>query len=199
MNAWETGKEIARRLLVGGRRVLAAIVKTRLRIFISIAVVLVLGLRLVVPKQVPPIVLEQGSREPSKTLVVVVHGFRGTSRRTLIGLVKRLYPTADLIAPQYANSVFAALSNLDPYEIANALEQTIHAANEFYAYNKIVLFGYSMGALIIRKTLVWAYGEEQDRVGTKGPRSWVQNVDRVVSLAGMNRGWSIDPVPAKMP
>ena len=57
-----------------------------------------------------------------------------------------------------------------------------------------------MGAMILRKALLWGYGleEDRDRFGVRGKRDWVDRVERFVSLAGINRGWSIEPRPREM-
>jgi predicted esterase len=199
MDIREKAKAVARSLLERGRSVLGALVKRRVRVTVAVVAALVLGLRLIVPHQLPSIVLEPAGGARAKTLVVVAHGLGGYGHSEMVALAKRLYPDADRIAPRYMPGVFANLSNVDPYELTNALEQTIHEAYETHGYDKIVLFGYSLGALILRKTLVWAYGHEADRTGAKGKRRWVGKVDRFVSLAGMSRGWSIDPIPSKMP
>ena len=58
-------------------------------------------------------------------------------------------------------------------------------------YNRITLVGYSMGALIARKMLVCLHsGCEADYGASLRPREWKSRVDRLVLLAGMNRGWA---------
>ena len=54
--------------------------------------------------------------------------------------------------------------------------------------------------MLLRKAFVWGNGLEEDRqnFGSHGKRTWVDRVSRFVSLATINRGWSIDPRPSKM-
>lgn len=62
---------------------------------------------------------------------------------------------------------------------------------------KIILIGHSMGALLARKLYVCACGENADapfeeEIENRQQRPWAAYVDRIVLLAGMNNGWSID-------
>jgi hypothetical protein len=50
----------------------------------------------------------------------------------------------------------------------------------------------------MRKALVWALGADDDRPAQRSERMWPDKVDRFVSLAAINRGWSIDPRPVNM-
>jgi hypothetical protein len=53
--------------------------------------------------------------------------------------------------------------------------------------------------MLLRKVIVWASGDEIDRPGMpRLPRQWLGRVERFVSLAGINRGWTVDPRPEKM-
>ena len=147
--------------------------------------------RLVVSLRFPEPHVEH--RDGAGTLVVAMHGMSGApSREGLLEIAHAAYPEADVLAPRYPSE---PLSNVDPYDLADSVEQTIDSAYREHQYRKIVLIGHSMGAMLLRKVLVWAHGFEEDRYGQKGRREWVRRVDRFVSLAGINRGWSIDPAP----
>jgi pimeloyl-ACP methyl ester carboxylesterase len=134
--------------------------------------------------------------QQADTLVVVMHGLSGS--RSLDGLatiVREAYPGADLLAPRFLST---PLSNVDPYQVADTVETVIDTAYRDRRYTRIVLVGHSMGAVLLRKVVVWAHGFEEDRPAPRGEREWPSKVERFVSLAGINRGWSIDPAPVKM-
>jgi hypothetical protein len=136
--------------------------------------------------------------EGNRRLVVLVHGLLGRARfASAIDLAREAVPGSDLLIADYDSRV---LSNADPYAIANAIERRIHDADAKYTYDEIVLVGHSMGGLLLRKAVVWGNGLEEDRqiFGLRGARRWVRKTTRFVSLATINRGWSIDPRPERM-
>jgi pimeloyl-ACP methyl ester carboxylesterase len=131
-------------------------------------------------------------------LVVLVHGMPGRAEfEPAIALAREALPDADLLVFDYDSST---LSNSSPYVIANTIERVINDTHVKYSYNEIVLVGHSLGGMLLRKAIVWGNGLEDDRhgFGLRGERDWVQRVSRFVSLASINRGWSIDPRPEKM-
>ena len=131
-----------------------------------------------------------------KRLVVLVHGLSGREAiQPTVELAAETFPDADLLTIAYDAR---PLSNADVYAIANLLETTIHDAHRVADYEAIVLIGHSMGAMLARKALLWGNGIEEDRKSAKGGRDWVDKVERVVSLAGINRGWSIEPKADRM-
>jgi pimeloyl-ACP methyl ester carboxylesterase len=136
-------------------------------------------------------------RRAGKRLVVLVHGLSGRdSMQPLVDLAREAYDDADILTFRYDAR---PLSNADVFGVANQLESEIHAAFESQPYDSIVLAGHSLGAMLLRKALLWAYGIEDDRRAPKGARVWSTKVVRVVSLAGINRGWSVDERPDQMP
>ena len=151
---------------------------------------------LVVSSETPPVALETGS--DARTLVVVVHGFGGVSRPGLIELAHTAFPGAHVIAPNYSTGRLKPFSNRDPYEIADVLETAIDAAFRRHDYQRIVLIGHSMGGELLRKVYLWGAGQEEDRPARRGRHAWVDRVERFVSLAAINRGWTTDPAPPNM-
>jgi len=160
----------------------------------------VMALRLIAPllatSKIPEIQLVQGA--DSTTLVVVLHGFGGKSRRGLVRLASTAFPNPHLIAPEYNGGPFAPFSNRSPYDIADVVEVAINDAYLQYNYDRIILIGHSMGGEILRKVYLWGTGNEVDRPARRGAHDWVNHVERFVSLAAINRGWSTDPAPANM-
>jgi pimeloyl-ACP methyl ester carboxylesterase len=162
----------------------------------AVVLVLVVALRYLVPDDEGEVVMHPTTG--SRTLVVLVHGLSGREGiEPVVTLAKELFPGADLLVPRYPVGL---LANSDPYGIANQLEREIHAAHTRNTYASIVIVGHSMGAMILRKALLWGYGLEEDRArfGARSKREWVERVERFVSLAGINRGWSIEPRPREM-
>jgi pimeloyl-ACP methyl ester carboxylesterase len=159
-----------------------------------------LALRLVAPvlvtSRIPEVQLVQGS--DSRTLVVVLHGFGGKSRPGLIRLACTSFPNSHLIAPKYNGGPFASFSNRSPYDIADIIEVAVNDAHLKHQYDRIVLIGHSMGGEVLRKVYLWGTGNEVDRPARRGAHAWVNRVERFVSLAAINRGWSTDPAPANM-
>lgn len=134
----------------------------------------------------------------SDTLVVLIHGLPGPdSLGALKRVIREEFPRSDLLTATYSPSL---LSNTDPYRITNTIEHGIADAHHAKNYDRIVLIGHSLGAILLRKALVWGYGVEEDRqhLGALGRRNWPDKVTRFVSLAGINRGWSLDPRPEHM-
>lgn len=163
--------------------------RTLLRLGVLAALVVLFGvLRFVVPTDPGTAPLTRGD---GKTLLVLAPPMGGIgSIADLSALVRSSYPTADVIVPTWNNGW---LSNADPADLADVLEEAIRKAHDERRYERIVLFGYSLGGVIVRKAFVWGHGEEDDRIGrTRRPllrHDWVDKVERFVSLAAPNRGW----------
>jgi pimeloyl-ACP methyl ester carboxylesterase len=170
-------------------------VRWRLLAVVGIMFALILVLpRFLVPTRFDTPKLE--SRDGASTLVIAVHGLSGApSLNGLKALVRRSRPEADLIALSYPSH---PLSNVNAYDLADTLEAEIHAAYQQHQYQRVVLVGHSMGGVVLRKVLVWAHGFEDDRPRRRGERVWAAKIERFVSLAGINRGWSIQPAPERM-
>jgi pimeloyl-ACP methyl ester carboxylesterase len=131
-------------------------------------------------------------------LVVLVHGLAGRrSFEPAVELARAALPSSDLLVFDYDSR---ALSNASPYAIANTIERRIHDTHTANEYQEIVLVGHSLGGMLLRKALVWGGGFEEDREdhGLRGAREWPHRVSRFVSLASINRGWSIAPRPSNM-
>ena len=142
--------------------------------------------------------------EPSdgkgETLIALVHGYR-RGNASLSGLEKvihEVFPHADILVPSFYSGMF---SNAKPETLASDLEHKINDAEKLKRYKTIVLIGHSMGALLVRKAYVYGCGQVQDRgvfSNDLRPHEWVKKVDRLVLVAGINRGWSISPRPSQM-
>jgi predicted esterase len=109
-------------------------------------------------------------------------------------------PDADVLAIRYPSH---SVSNADPFLISEQICQKIHELYSRKKYSRIILVGYSKGALLIRKAFVYGHGrvEDVELVGgeSRPAMPWVSAVERVVLLAGMNRGWTLRHRPNQMP
>lgn len=148
----------------------------------------------------------------AKTLVVLLHAFTASpdSLRDVVRTLQQTdeYAAADFVCPALP---FGVLSLEKPGVVVADLLQGMDQLwqgriDRGQPYERILLVGHSMGSLFARKIYVAASGENpqvpfestiKQRLKELGaasldqPRPWVQAVDRIVLLAGMNRGWSI--------
>jgi alpha-beta hydrolase superfamily lysophospholipase len=105
---------------------------------------------------------------------------------------------ADVLSPTYKTGWNLAQP---AHDVAEELSQIIQEKWSDKGYAEIILIGHSMGALLVRKAFVFARGENDElrpdgTLGTERP--WARGVERIILLAGMNRGWSLSPKPKRM-
>lgn len=135
----------------------------------------------------------------SDRLVVILHAFTN-SRDDMMDVrnaVWKVYPNADVLIPNYNSGIF---SNADLFQTAHQISEAIQLAacrrrSLGRPYEKIVLIGHSIGALLARKAYLYGKGNSPDHPfnpGKNPPRGWVDKVERIILLAGINRGWSTD-------
>ena len=119
----------------------------------------------------------------------------------IIQAIRERRPDADILFFGYPASIF---SNADPFVLADQLEEAIAQRYRDRNYSRIILSGHSIGGLLIRKAFVYGRGSVEDlplagqAVTTREPHEWTKRVDRIVLLAGMNRGWSAEERPQGM-
>ncbi len=142
-------------------------------------------------------------------LVVVLHGFANPGNRMaeVRMVVREALPAADIYAPRlpYADGFLCRV------KAATIVAKVIQRIEKLVAdrvaagspYGAITLVGHSCGAVLARKIAIVAHGEQRNKDGTcpapfehefdsfQAPRSWAKLIDRIVLLAGMNRGWSV--------
>lgn len=135
----------------------------------------------------------------SRILVVILHGYTHSPRnlKSLANYVSELLPNADIFVPHYSSWIF---SNTDPFQLALSLKYKIAQRFEPKHHKKVILIGHSSGAVIIRKTYLYALGIKDDvRVpSVEKPEPWAKEVDRIVTTSGMNRGFNYSQKPSEM-
>ena len=139
-------------------------------------------------------------RGNSDSLVVLLHAPMSCPED--LGDVKQAIankkPDADLLIPRLPIKI---TSNVDPVEVSVAIVKAIDRAEEEchnrsgQGYSEIILIGHCVGALIARKVFVFAQGGNKDApLEIKLDKSsWADKVTRIILVAGLNRGWSIEP------
>lgn len=168
--------------------------------------------------------LEIQPKSRSRELVIILHGWTSTPAvmkdvRAVIGGRPETgetasLPDADIIVPtfnrpgatradgrlSFLGTIRSIFSNVSCYELAWDLVCLIEAALEERAkrdggeYERVILIGHSIGALIVRKAVVFAHGQTQDAPIKPAPaaKPWAAKVKRVILFAAMNRGWRSD-------
>src|SRR5688572_9487335 len=128
--------------------------------------------------------------EGDRRLVVAFHGVGGRRMEDVPAVIRESNPGSDLLMPSYSSSAF---SNEQPLEIVRMYLESIDRAVAQNAYDRITIVGYSLGGLLARKVAVCANtGCPSDYRGRERTRAWATRIDRLVLLAGMNRGWATE-------
>jgi pimeloyl-ACP methyl ester carboxylesterase len=123
-----------------------------------------------------------------RQLFVMVPGLRGPdkSRKQWHKLARELGTRGDVAMVDYPAD---PLSNARAELIAQEINQQVQGIWAKKQYQRVVLVGNSMGALLARKALLYSQGAADDRPQTA--TAWSDKVQRLVLLAGMNRGWDL--------
>src|SRR5262245_13687127 len=146
------------------------------------------------------------TRPAATDLVVIVHGYKGDadSMRDVTEATRSARPDSDILRLGYPAGTF---SNADCFTLADRICERIAHYHTNKSYQRITMVGYSMGSPLLRKAYVYGRGHVEDRPGEPAADNalppklrpeWVQKVDRLVLLAGMNRGWSSKGRPKAM-
>ncbi|MBO9731485.1 MAG: alpha/beta hydrolase [Chitinophaga sp.] len=140
-----------------------------------------------------------------KYIVIVLHGY--TCKPAMYESVKKVvagaWPGATVLIPALKMHTF---SMADPDELVldalrrldAAWEEALSQHAEGAELPKIVIIGHSTGALLARKLFVVACGEndtapfEKKYPRNMPPKPWASRVDRIILLAGLNRGWTLN-------
>lgn len=141
----------------------------------------------------------------SKVLAVILHGWfdSPSGMRDVIeaagnGFKKKdggLDMGVDVYAPPlpYRNP-FCVWNAVDVVSLV--LQGVDRVVSDHGPYAKIIIIGYSLGAVIARRVFLVAAGDPpgflcEKEFKKEKPREWVKQVDRIVTLAALNRGWQV--------
>ncbi len=139
------------------------------------------------------------------TLVVLVHGLAGSGDQlgSVADAAVEALGAADVYVPTLAFAGrLGVLSATPPASVVGELVAAVDSldaarmARLGAPYARIILIGYSMGALIARRVAIAAHGETADAPFEAGfeafreRRGWAERIERVVLLGGISRGWA---------
>ena len=147
----------------------------------------------------------------SGELVIVFHGYARAGERmaSVREVIAETRPNADIYAPllPFARALWrlcfekGEAITAAQMQIIDAIVRDRAAAGD--GYGRVTFVGHSFGAVLARKIAVAAFGEQFDREGSRPApfepelapyrekRPWADRIDRLVLLAGMNRGWTV--------
>jgi hypothetical protein len=128
--------------------------------------------------------------EPHWELIVLLHAWTlsPASLDQVMGEVRRLKPDAEILVPSLPLGVF---SMADPAQMLDELLSRVDSHTAVRDSGRspslsITLIGHSFGAVLARALFVAATGG----LGYRHARRWARSVDRIILLAGTNRGWT---------
>jgi len=139
-----------------------------------------------------------------KHVIFILHGYsmKKVWYESIEPVIKSVYPESDVFFPHLKLSTFSAV---DPNVIVAELlvlvktkfDQAIASKGVGAPIPKIIIIGHSTGAVLARKLYVAACGENnnaplESHYNQKTAWDWAFHVDRVILLAGMNRGWTVN-------
>ncbi len=137
-------------------------------------------------------------------IVLIIHGFASNPQRyeKVKAAVEDNLPGARILIPKLPISLFSAIH---PNKVVISLLAEIDKVWEECMLQKkpdqkmpsIIIIGHSAGSLLARKLYIVACGENhrcrfEDPGLDKNGRPWADHVERLVLLAGINRGWSLN-------
>lgn len=142
------------------------------------------------------LVAEPSTKANPKDLIVLVHAFQRNmeNMEPIKSIAESVRPDAEVIRFEFPAQLF---SNASLFSLADQLEKKIDTLESEKNYERIILAGHSIGALLVRKAYVYGCGRIEDAPGSDGKtlptrdaKPWASKVERFVLMAGMNRGWS---------
>ena len=143
-------------------------------------------------------------RGSGRELAIVLHGPHG-SPEEMQGVSKAIEERSedmDILAPILPYGGFFGLFGTTSVEqivrdVVEEIDKTLanrESQGDGGAYERLILLGYSCGAVIARKIAIVVHGETAEAPFVKDlkglERPWAGNIERIILLAGMSRGWA---------
>src|SRR5262245_22731449 len=144
--------------------------------------------------------LQLCGRTDPKVLAVVLHGWGGgpATMKDVIDATKFAFGALgiDVYAPRLPYAFHSTSSIRAEAVIKHLLRGIDQIVAERACYERIIVVGYSLGALIARRLFLVAAGNPPGFVSEQAllcenPRPWASLVDRLVTLGAFNRGWQV--------
>eukprot|EP01034_Spumella_vulgaris_P026881 gene26881-33530_t len=133
--------------------------------------------------------LKQGTRPG--TLYVMVHGLRlpcSSAEQQWNEISATMLAYGDVAKVKY-NAL--PWSNASASLVAQEISHQVQARWDSTRHGNVVVIGNSMGALLARRAILHSLGKPNHPVPQGAPVAWASKIERVVLLAGMNRGWDL--------
>lgn len=143
-------------------------------------------------------------RGSGRELAIVLHGPHGCpeNMQGVSMAVEERSEDIDILAPILPYGGFFGLFRTTPVEkiVRDVVEQIDKALadrerrGDGGVYERLILVGYSCGAVIARKIAVVVHGETASAPFANDlkwlERTWAGSIERIILLAGMSRGWA---------
>jgi pimeloyl-ACP methyl ester carboxylesterase len=135
-------------------------------------------------------------------LVIMLHGYSTKTNKyeSLRYTLMDIYQCKEVLMPPLKLSMFSwAKPNQIVLEILSIIDTAWNNIREQENRTPaIILVGHSIGALLARKVYITACGENQMAPFEKeltgcNKLAWAEHVEKIILLAGINRGWTINP------
>jgi hypothetical protein len=141
----------------------------------------------------------------SEELVIALHGYSKSSDRlaAVRETVTDILPNADIFAPTLPLVEGWVCLQTAENIVAGLMREIDQIVTERAGYRRISFVGHSFGAVLTRRLVITAFGEQHDSSGDRPApfeeplaqfrqaRPWADLIKRGVLLAGMNRGWTV--------
>lgn len=126
-----------------------------------------------------------------QVLIVLLHAYdsKPTTLQRMAQVAREQYPQSDVYAPRLPISVFSCAN---PEKIARDMVGYLAALPRIGNYEKIIMVGHSMGAVLAR--CVWALAHGATPAATIDSDlalDWAGRIERIILVAALNRGWTV--------